>query len=122
MQTSRTILFLAIAGVSSAAMAAQSADAAPPPAVFVAKASQDGMTEVELGKIAIDKSKNAGVRDFAQRMVTDHGKANEELASLAKTKGINAPKMLDAAHKDMVKKMKSEDGDAFDVEYSRHMN
>lgn len=122
MLTVKTVLFLATSGVSAAAMSAQSHDSPPPPAVFVSKAAQDGMTEVELGKVALDKSKNAEVRDFAQRMVTDHGKANQELASIAKSKGINAPKTLDAEHKNMVQKMKSEQGDAFDVEYSRHMN
>jgi putative membrane protein len=121
MLATRTLLFLAMTGASTAALAANMADA-PPPAVFVAKAAQDGMTEVELGKVALDKSKDAKVREFAQRMVTDHGKANRELASIAKQKGIEAPKQLDTEHQDMVKKMKSQDGEAFDLEYSRHMN
>ena len=122
MLTVKTILFLATAGASGASMAAQTQDSAPPPAVFVSKAAQDGMTEVELGKIALGKTQNSEVRDFAQRMVADHGKANQELAAIAKTKGINAPKTLDAQHKDMVRKLESQSGAAFDVEYSRHMN
>ena len=121
MLASRTLLFLALAGASGAAMAADTGDA-PPPAVFVSKAAQDGMTEVQLGKVALDKSKDAKVREFAQRMVTDHGKANKELESIAKQKGINPPKSLDAEHQDMVKKLESQSGEAFDVEYSRHMN
>jgi putative membrane protein len=121
MLASRTLLFLAISGVSGAHFAS-AADAPPAPTVFVSKAAQDGMTEVELGKIALQKSQNAEVRDFAQRMVADHGKANEELASLAKQKGIDAPKKLDAEHQAMVKKLQSTDGTAFDAEYSRHMN
>jgi putative membrane protein len=88
----------------------------------VSKAAQDGMTEVELGKIALTKSKDAKVREFAQRMVTDHGKANRELAAIAKQKGIEAPRKLDAEHQDMVRKLESQEGDAFDLEYSRHMN
>ena len=121
MLANRTLLFLAIAGASGAALAANAGDA-PPPAVFVAKAAQDGMTEVELGKVALDKSKDAKVREFAQRMVTDHSKANRELAGIAKQKGIDPPKALDAEHQDMVKKLESQSGEAFDVEYSRHMN
>jgi len=122
MLTSKTLLFLAIAGASSAALAAEAEDTPPAPAVFVEKAAQDGMTEVELGKVALAKSSNAEVRDFAQRMVTDHVKANEELASLAKQKGIDAPKALDAEHKAMVKMFEGKNGEAFDNEYSRHMN
>ncbi|HEX6396400.1 MAG TPA: DUF4142 domain-containing protein [Steroidobacteraceae bacterium] len=121
MLASRTLLFLALAGASGATFAANAGDP-PPPAVFVSKAAQDGMTEVELGKVALNKSKDAQVRAFAQRMVTDHGKANTELAGIAKRKGIEAPKKLDAEHQDMVKKLSSQDGEAFDVEYSRHMN
>ena len=121
MLATRTLLFLALASASTATLAAGAADA-PPPAVFVSKAAQDGMTEVELGKVALDKSKDAKVREFAQRMVTDHGKANRELASIAKQKGIEAPKKLDTEHQDMVKKLESQDGETFDIEYSRHMN
>ena len=122
MLTSKTLLFLAIAGVSSAAIAAEAEDTPPAPSVFVQKAAQDGMTEVELGKVALAKSQNAEVREFAQRMVTDHGKANQELAALAQKKGINAPKQLDAEHQSMVKMLEARSGAAFDAEYSRHMN
>src|SRR4051812_12931234 len=122
MLTPKTLLFLAIAGASSASMAAAAEDTPPAAPVFVQKAAQDGMTEVELGKIALDKSKNDQVRNFAQRMVTDHGKANSELASLASSRGIDAPKKLDAEHQAIVNDMKSMDGAAFDSHYSRHMN
>jgi putative membrane protein len=121
MSATRTLLFLAMTGASGAALAANMAEA-PPPAVFVSKAAQDGMTEVELGKVALDKSKDAKVREFAQRMVTDHGKANRELASIAKQKGIDAPQKLDTEHQNMVRKLEAQDGEAFDLEYSRHMN
>jgi putative membrane protein len=122
MLTSKTLLFLAIAGVSSATLAAEAEDAPPAPTIFVEKAAQDGMTEVELGKVALAKSQNAEVRDFAQRMVTDHGKANQELAALAKQKGIEAPRKLDSEHQAMVQMLEAKSGAAFDNEYSRHMN
>jgi len=122
MLASKTILFLAITGASGAALAAAAEDTPPAPTVFVQKAAQDGMTEVELGKVALEKSQNAQVREFAQRMVADHGKANAELAALAKQKGIEAPKKLDAEHQAMVKTLSGKDGATFDAEYSRHMN
>jgi hypothetical protein len=58
MLATRTLLFLALTGVSGATLAAGAADA-PPPAVFVSKAAQDGMTEVELGKVALDNPRGA---------------------------------------------------------------
>ena len=121
MLTSKTILFLAIASASNVALAAQGADS-PSPKTFVEKAAQAGMAEVELGKVALEKSQNPEVRSFAQRMVADHGKANRELATLAKEKGIDAPKKLDAEHQAMVKNLEAKDGASFDSEYSRHMN
>ena len=122
MLTTKTILFLAIAGASGAALAAEAEDTPPTPTVFVEKAAQDGMTEVELGKVALSKSQNPEVREFAQRMVTDHGKANQELAALARQKGIDAPKELDAEHLAMVRQLEGKSGAAFDNEYSRHMS
>ena len=91
------------------------------PASFVSKAAQDGITEVELGKLAVSKSSNADVKKFAQRMVTDHSKANNELASLAKRKNLEVPSKLDAKHEAMVKAMSSKSGTAFDAAYAKDM-
>jgi putative membrane protein len=118
MKASSSLLIIALACASTAAMAADP----PTPATFVKKAALDGMTEVELGKVALEKSQNAEVRRFAQRMVTDHGKANAELASIAKTKGIEPPKKLDADHESMVQELKGKSGAEFDAAYSHHMS
>ena len=56
---------------------------------FLAKATEGGLKEVELGKLASQKASNADVKAFANRMVEDHGKTNAELARIA---GANAPK------------------------------
>ncbi len=122
MITPRTLLFLAIAGASGASLAASAEDSPPAPSVFVTKAAQDGLTEIELGKVALTKSLDPTVRNFAQRMVTDHGKANQELAAIASAKGIDAPKKLDAEHAALVKNLGAKDGPEFDAEYSTHMN
>ncbi|MDB6044612.1 MAG: putative outer membrane protein [Gammaproteobacteria bacterium] len=91
------------------------------PASFVKKAAQDGMTEVELGKLALTKSSNSQVKQFAQKMVQDHGTANKELAGIAKGKGLDVPAQLDAQHQDMVKTLSSKSGAAFDSAYAEHM-
>src|SRR5262245_36138525 len=63
---------------------------------FVMEAAEGGMAEVELGKLAADKASNAKVKEFGERMVTDHGKADEELKSLAASKQITLPTALNA--------------------------
>jgi putative membrane protein len=62
---------------------------------FVMKAAEGGKWEVELGNLAVSKATSADVKQFAQRMVDDHGKAGGELAQLAQSKGITLP-MSDA--------------------------
>ncbi|HVZ35691.1 MAG TPA: DUF4142 domain-containing protein, partial [Polyangiaceae bacterium] len=92
------------------------------PATFVKKAALDGMTEVELGKIAASKAQDEKVKQFASRMVADHTKANEELASIAKKKGMKMPTSLDAEHQTMVQGLNAKSGAAFDKAYSEHMD
>jgi putative membrane protein len=92
------------------------------PATFVKKAALDGMTEVELGKIAASKAQSDKVKQFAERMVADHSKANEELASIARRKGLKVPTSLDAEHQSLVQSLNSKSGKAFDTAYSEHMD
>lgn len=55
---------------------------------FVKEAAQGGMMEVALGQIAVEKATHDQVKQFGQRMVDDHGKANQELMALAKNKNV----------------------------------
>lgn len=118
----KSLLFLAISGISTASFAAAAENAIAEPAVFVEKAAMSGMAEVELGRLALMKSRDENVREFAQRMVTDHTKANAELATIAKAKGLEPPKSLDPEHQGQVKMMRDKAGEDFDRAYSEHMN
>jgi putative membrane protein len=84
---------------------------------FVMKAAQGGMTEVQLGQLAADKGTSQDVKDFGSKMVTDHGKANDELKSITSSKGITLPDKLDAKHQGMVDKLSGMSGSAFDKAY-----
>jgi len=46
---------------------------------FLSEAAHGGQMEVRLGEIAKTKANSQAVRDFAQRIITDHSKANDEL-------------------------------------------
>jgi putative membrane protein len=122
MKPSTAILMLALAGVASSAAAADADSSVPNLPTFVNNAAQAGMTEVEVGKLALSKSKDPAIRGFAQRMVEDHTKANAELAAIAEAKGVTPPAKLDAEHQAMVTSLKSKSETEFDREYSRHMN
>jgi putative membrane protein len=61
------------------------------------------------------------VKQFAQRMVTDHGKANEQLTQLAQQKGIALPTDMDAKHKYLIDRLSKLSGAEFDRAYSREV-
>src|SRR6478609_4626509 len=65
---------------------------------FLRKAAQDGLAEVQLGQLAQDKAMRDEVRQFASRMVQDHGKANEQLKSIRATHAVQVPTTLDRHH------------------------
>jgi len=88
--------------------------------VFVKTAASDGMHEVELGKIATAKAKSDDVKKFAEMMVKDHGKANEELKAAAKAASIEVPDKINETHQKEIDRFKEFKGDNFDREYVKH--
>lgn len=75
------------------------------------------MAEVEMGKLAQSKGQNGDVKEFAGKMVEDHGKALGEVQALAQSKGVTLPTELDAKHKAMATRLEKLSGDAFDKTY-----
>lgn len=88
---------------------------------FVMDTAMDGMAEVELGKLAEQKAESSDVKQFAQRMVDDHSKANDELKSLASSKNITLPTAIDAKHKATHDRLEKLSGAAFDRAYMQAM-
>ena len=88
---------------------------------FVKKAAEGGMAEVELGKLAADKASSPEVKEFGQKMVDDHTKANDQLKSLAQTKNITLPADLTVKDKALLDRLSKLSGPAFDRAYMRAM-
>jgi putative membrane protein len=74
---------------------------------FMQKAAIGGLAEVSLGQQVSPKAKNTDAKNFADRMVTDHSKANDELKQLASGKGVTLPTDTDKEHKDAAQKVMS---------------
>ncbi len=79
------------------------------------------MLEVKLGQLAVEKGSSDEVKQFGQKMVDDHSKANDELTQLAGTKGIALPNELGARHQAMVDRLSGLSGAEFDREYMKMM-
>jgi len=86
-------------------------------AKFATEAAVGGMAEVSLGKLALEKSTNASVKEFATMMVNDHGKANEELMTIAAAKNITLPADVDEEHKKKADDLSKKTGKDFDKDY-----
>lgn len=84
---------------------------------FAKNAALGGMTEVELGKLAAEKGSSDAVKQFGQKMVDDHSKANDQLKELAAKKSFGIPASLDSKHQSRIDKLSKLSGPAFDKAY-----
>jgi putative membrane protein len=88
---------------------------------FIKKAAVGGAAEVELGTLATQRASRPVVKEFGAKMVKDHGAANAELATLAKSKGVDVPTALDAEHQAVRDRLMALQGADFDRAYMQEM-
>lgn len=86
-------------------------------AAFIDSAAIAGMMEVDLAKLALEKSSSAQVRKFAAQMVVDHTKANTDLKAIAVKLEHLLPSDYPADVKAHIDAMKKLDGKEFDLHY-----
>jgi len=97
--------------------AASSAPLSKEDSGFVMEAAAGGMMEVEAGKLAQQNGASDRVKNFGSMMVADHSAANQQLAGLASSHGINLPAALPAEEQKHLDAMKKLTGKAFDKHY-----
>jgi putative membrane protein len=88
---------------------------------FVEKAAEGNLAEVELGKLAQQKSSDSKVKDFAQQMITDHSKANDQLKPIADSASVKWPSNLTGESKTLYDRLEKLSGNQFDRLYIRSM-
>ena len=111
-----TALALAIAPGSIRAADVERADK-----TFITDAYEDGLAEVKLGEMAKGKSANVDVKAFGEHMVTDHGKANAELKTLADSKKVKVASDVTMVAKGKAKMLDAKSGADFDKAYVEAM-
>jgi putative membrane protein len=102
-----------VAGFAVAAFAADT----NPDMTFVKGASQGGAAEVKLGELAASKGQSPKVKEFGQKMIDDHTKANNDLMSIAQKKNLTVSSKLTAKDQALVNRLSGLSGDAFDKAY-----
>ncbi len=115
-------LWAAGAALGQAQRAAdKSADQYGADSEFVQKAASGGMLEVRLGQLAATKASNPAVRQFGERMVQDHTKANKQLMSTLTAERIRPPMAMLDKHVEMFNHLAKLSGAEFDRAYMKHM-
>jgi putative membrane protein len=89
--------------------------------MFIRKAAEGGKAEVELGKLAQEKAASPEVKQFGERMVNDHSKANDQLKEVAQKEGVTLPTKLDAKDAATKARLEKLSGEAFDRAYMKDM-
>ncbi|QDV36151.1 DUF4142 domain-containing protein [Tautonia plasticadhaerens] len=59
--------------------------------LFVMAAAEAGMGEIGISQLAMQKSQDQQVQQYADQMIQDHTQANQQLMQLAQAKGIEVP-------------------------------
>nr|WP_295870216.1 DUF4142 domain-containing protein [uncultured Chitinophaga sp.] len=90
-------------------------------AAFAVKAADDGMMEVALGKLAMEKATDPRVKAFATMTVNDRTRGNERLKLIAEKWKIALPATLPAAAQDHLNKLSKKSGKRFEKEYIGEM-
>jgi putative membrane protein len=89
---------------------------------FVTKALEGGDAEVQLGQLAQQKSQSNDVKQFAQKMVSDHSQmADKWFKPVAQQLGVPEPKGPSKKDKKEIEKLQGLSGDAFDRAYIEMM-
>src|ERR1700761_9235028 len=118
----RTIYFAATLLFSSAALSASLAAHAQAAASdddkhFVEAALKGGMSEVDLGQLAVKKGNSEDVKQFGQKMVDDHTKLGDKMKTVAGDIGVTPPSVQSAGGLATKAKLEVLSGDSFDKAY-----
>ena len=88
---------------------------------FAEEAAIGGLKEVTLGELAQQQAKDEQVVQFGQRMVQDHGQANEKLMAIAEQKGIELSQELPEDAQETYQELQQLSGAEFDQAYMDEM-
>jgi putative membrane protein len=95
-----------------------SATQATSAADFVNKAAASNLFEIQSSQLALQKSQNNRVREFAQRMVQDHTAAGDRLKAAAQAQNVRDN--LDQQHASALQQLQGASGADFDRRYVQH--
>lgn len=112
---------LATALVFSSSAFAQDKNANKESVKFIKAAIQGNIAEVDAGKLAQEKGKSDGVKQYGAMLEKEHGAANEKAIAAAKSLGVDPPTGSSIGQKTTYAKWKILQGDTFDRSFAKGM-
>lgn len=89
--------------------------------IFLARASEADMAEIKQSQLALDKSTDPQVKDFAQKMVSDHTALEDKMKPFAEKYSVTPIDKVNPDHQAELDKLSALSGKAFDKEYIASM-
>jgi putative membrane protein len=87
--------------------------------LFLKKVAEDGLCEIRIAQLASTNAVEQPCKDYAQQMITDHTKLNDQVIQLAANKNVTIPTGLDKTHTGEVRRLSKITGIAFDKSFAR---
>jgi putative membrane protein len=88
---------------------------------FIMNAARGSVAEVQLGNLAAQKASSNDVKQFGERLATDHSQLGQKLQQLASNLNVTLSQELDTAQRNLVSRLEKLSGKAFDREYLKAM-
>lgn len=90
---------------------------------FIKKAAIGNKFEIEASRLALARSKNTDVRDFATQMIKEHGVSEQNLEKAVRASNTgataeNVPVRVDQKHQDILNNLEKLSGKDFDEKFA----
>jgi putative membrane protein len=92
-----------------------------PDTTFATKAAQGGIAEVQMGQLAKDHASSQAIKDYGQKMIDDHSKANDQLKQILSSKSMTLPDAMNATDQATYDRLSKLNGAEFDRAYMSDM-
>ena len=119
MKRTNQLTLLGAALAAAAAVAVRAADGDD--SAFLQEAIRTDIAEVKMSELALQRSRDEGVREFAHRLQTDHSTSMQEATALAKTQGTTPPSQPSAEAQEQYAALSKLSGQEFDAAFVNHM-
>ena len=84
---------------------------------FLGQVTRASMLNIAMGKMALEKSSNESVKEFARKMVADHERGLAIFKRVAERDGVTVDAQLDSKQKERLGKLTKLSGPEFDRAY-----